>query len=253
MTQRKTAVVTGGGTGIGKAIAIALARAGFDLVIAGRRSATLDDALQEIQTAAPQVDVSVYAVDVGIPEDCESLIRFAVERLGFLSAVVNAAAICEAGSVTDVTAEDWDRTLSVNLRGSALVSTAAARHMRETGGGRIILFSSINGVISEPNSAPYSASKAGVSSLARSMAVDLATAGITVNAVAPGWIRTAMTADFLAEATDDDLRRLNPVGRLGLPEEVASVVLYLAAGSPTFLTGTTLFVDGGQTASAVIP
>ena len=156
--------MTGGGTGIGKAIAVALAKAGFDLIIAGRRPVVLDDTAGEVQAAAPNVTVSSRVVDVGMPAECDALIDSAVERFGSLSVLVNAAAICESVSAVELTADDWDRTLNVNLRGSALVSTAAARHMRDAGGGRIILFSSINGAISEPSSAPYSATKAAISS-----------------------------------------------------------------------------------------
>jgi dihydroanticapsin dehydrogenase len=253
VSDQRTAVVTGGGTGIGRAIAIALAEAGFSLVIGGRRESVLTAVSQEIRELSPGTDVFTHVVDVAVPRECEALVKYAISRLGSLRTVVNAAAICESTPTLELTANDWDRTLDVNLRGSALVSTAAARHMRDAGGGRIILFSSINGTISEPSSAAYSATKAAVASLARSLAVDLSRYAITVNAIAPGWIHTPMTAEFLAGASNDDLARLNPLGRLGLPEEIANVVVYLASAAPPFLTGTTLHVDGGQTAAAVMP
>ena len=252
MDQGRTAVVTGGGTGIGKAVAVGLARAGYDVLIAGRRTETLARSAQDIRGAASGVSVFTHACDLGVPQHCQELIDVATDEMSAIAVVVNAASICEPVHARDLEAERWDASFDVNLRGSALVSAAAARHMRTKGGGRIVLFSSINGAISEPSSAAYSATKAGISSLARSMAVDLAQDGIAVNAVAPGWIHTTMTADFLAQADDDDLRRLNPLGRLGRPEEIASVVVYLAA-APDFLTGTTIYVDGGQTAAAVMP
>ena len=249
----RTAVVTGGGTGIGKAVAVELARAGHDVLIAGRRAETLTRSAEDIRAQAPGVAIFTHACDVGVPQQCQSLVDVAIGEMNRIDVVVNAASICESVHARDLDAERWDVSFDVNLRGSALVSAAAARQMRTSGGGRIVLFSSINGAISEPSSAAYSATKAGVSSLARSMAVDLAEDGIAVNAVAPGWIHTAMTEDFLARAGDDDLRRLNPLGRLGRPEEIASVVVYLAAAAPDFLTGTTIYVDGGQTAAAVMP
>lgn len=116
-----------------------------------------------------------------------------------------------------------------------------------------VLFPSINGAVSEPESAHYSASKAAISSLARSLAVGLADQRIAVNAVAVGRVQTPMTADFVEGATSEGLRRLNPLARLGDAYEIASVVVYLATEAPTFLTGSTLFVDGGQTAAAPLP
>jgi 3-oxoacyl-[acyl-carrier protein] reductase len=253
LSHPRTAVVTGAGSGIGRAIALALAEAGFDLLLAGRRELPLAETRSAAEAIRPDGSVITHVADVGVPADCDALIETAISSFGALGVLVNAAAICESDDVLELTPDSWDRTIDVNLRGSALCTTAAARHMSAGDGGRIILFSSINGAISEPQSAPYSASKAAISSLARSFAVDLGDQGVAVNAVAPGWVHTPMTAGFLEEATPDDLRRLNPLGRLGRPEEIASVVLYLATDAPLFLTGTTLFIDGGQTAAAVMP
>ena len=253
MGHARTAVITGGGTGIGKAVALDLARAGYDVLIAGRRAETLARSAQDIRAQVPGISVFTHTCDIGVPHQCQELIDVAIGEMNRIAVVVNAGAICESVHARDLEAAQWDASFNVNLRGSALVSAAAARHMRTEGGGRIVLFSSINGAISEPSSAAYSATKAGISSLARSMAVDLAGDGIAVNAVAPGWIHTAMTADFLAQAGEDELRRLNPLGRLGRPEEIAGVVVYLAAAAPDFLTGSTIYVDGGQTAAAVMP
>jgi NAD(P)-dependent dehydrogenase (short-subunit alcohol dehydrogenase family) len=134
-----------------------------------------------------------------------------------------------------------------------LVAVASAKRMRESGGGRIVLVSSINGAVSEPETAHYSAAKAAINSLARSLAVDFASHRIAVNAVSPGWVDTPMIAEFVAEATPEDLGRINPLARLGRPEELAGVITYLATEAPEFLTGSTLFVDGGQTAIAPVP
>ncbi len=251
MTAR-VAVVTGGGSGIGRAAALALARSGFAVLVAGRRPEPLDGTCREI--AATGGRAAALPGDVADPAYCEELSAQAVRHFGRLDALVTAGAICENGPVTELTATDWDRTLLVNLRGTALCAAAAARQMRSQGGeGRIVLIASINGVTSEPESAHYSASKAGVMSLARSLAVELAGDRIAANAVAPGWVDTAMTADWLAGASDAQKQRLNPTGRAGRPEEIASVVGYLAADAPLFLTGATIIVDGGQTAVAPMP
>jgi NAD(P)-dependent dehydrogenase (short-subunit alcohol dehydrogenase family) len=121
------------------------------------------------------------------------------------------------------------------------------------GGGRVVLISSINSPLSEPESAHYSAAKAAVSSLARSMAVDLSAHGIQVNAIAPGWVHTAMVDDFVRNASPESLQRLNILGRVGQADEIANAIEYLTVDAPTYLTGTTLFVDGGQTAMAPLP
>ena len=246
-------MVTGAGTGIGQAVALALVRAGFELVVVGRREQPLLQTRAAALAIRRTARVIPLVADLARPADCADVIRTAIDSVGRIGVLVNAAAICDAEGATDLTAENWDRTLDVNLRGSALCSAAAARHMAAAGGGRIILFSSINGAVSEPQTASYSASKAAISSLARTFAVDLGDAGVAVNAVAPGWVHTPMTAGFLAEATPDALRRLNPMARLGRPEEIAGVVLYLATDAPLFLTGTTLFIDGGQSAAAAVP
>jgi 3-oxoacyl-[acyl-carrier protein] reductase len=248
----RVAIVTGGGSGIGRAAALALARAGFAVLVSGRRPDPLDETCSEISEAGGRA--AAFAGDVADPGYCAELPVHAVAQFGRLDALVTAGAICENAPVTEVTADDWDRTLTVNLRGSALCAAAAARQMRAQGSeGRIVLIASINGVTSEPESAQYSASKAGVMSLARSLAVDLAADRIAANAVAPGWVHTAMTDGWLADATDAQKQRLNPVGRLGRPEEIASVISYLAVDAPLFLTGATILVDGGQTAAAPLP
>jgi len=246
-------VVTGGGTGIGFATAYTLAKAGLAVMIGGRREGVLEDACERIRRAATGARVAHRSVDVASADDCSTLISESVSELGGVDALVTAAAIYEPVPFIDMTPEAWDRTLDITLRGSVLCAVAAARHMRDHGGGRIILVSSLNGTVSEPESAHYSAAKAGIISLARSMALDLAGSGIIVNAVAPGWVRTPMTEDFLQQSTTEMLRRVNPLARAGEPEEIANLICYLAVEAPAFLTGSTLSIDGGQTAVASMP
>ncbi len=245
-------MVTGAGTGIGRATAIALAQAGLSVVLAGRRRAALEEVEATILRASGDARVALRPTDVGRPDECEALIAGAVDRFGRVDVVVTAAANFRPTHTLDLTPEIWDECLDVDLRGSVLVAVAAARRMKDTGGGRIVLISSINGHHSEPETAHYSAAKAGIISVARSMAVDLAHHGIAVNSVAPGWVETPMIADALDGVTAEELGRVNPLRRVGQPEEIADVITYLACRAPAFLTGATLFVDGGQVALAPV-
>ncbi|MBS1676550.1 MAG: SDR family oxidoreductase [Actinobacteria bacterium] len=254
MSDRRVAVVTGAGTGMGAACAQALAASGLAVVLAGRREEKLNETAAAIRAAHDDAVLEVRPTDVGDPAECEGLVADAVARLGRVDVAVTAAATFEPKHILEMSAEDWDSCLDIDLRGSMLVAAAAARAMRDGGeGGRIVLFSSINGRVSEPETAHYSAAKAAVMSLARSMAVDLAGTGIAVNAIAPGWVDTPMIAEFVAEATEEDLGRVNPLRRLGRSEELANFVVYLANEAPEFLTGSSLFMDGGQTAIAPVP
>lgn len=253
MSESRVAVVTGAGSGMGAASAKALAAAGFAVMLAGRREDALERTRDEILQADDDAQVEIRSTDVGQPDDCEALIADTVERLGRVDVAVTAAATFEPAHGFDMTAEAWDSCLDIVLRGSMLVASAAARRMRDADGGRIIFFSSVNSHGSEPETAHYSAAKAAINSLAKSFAVDFAPHNIQVNAVSPGWVETPMIAEFVEEATPEDLARVNPLARLGQPEELASVVTYLATDAPPFLTGATIFVDGGQTAIAPVP
>ncbi len=253
MSEQRVAVVTGGGTGIGFATARALAEAGLAVMIGGRRTDVLEQAVEAIRRSVAGARVDFRSVDVASSDECAHFIDDTVAELGGVDVLVTAAAIYEPVGFLEMNAEVWDRTLDICLRGSALCGVAAARHMRQRSGGRIVLMSSLNGAVSEPESAHYSAAKAGIISLARSMALDLAEHGIAVNAVAPGWVRTPLTEEFLDQSTREMLRRVNPLARAGEPEEIANLIRYLAVEAPPFLTGATLFIDGGQTAVAPMP
>lgn len=254
MSERtKVAVVTGAGSGMGAASAEALADAGFALMLAGRREEKLEETRARVLEKHPEAKVEVRATDVADPAECEALVAETVDWLGGVDVAVTAAATFEPVHTLEMTAEAWDACLDIVLRGSLLVAVAAAKRMRDAGGGRIIFISSINGAVSEPETAHYSAAKAAINSLARSLAVDLAAHKIPVNAVSPGWVDTPMIAEFVEEATPEDLGRINPLARLGRPHELAGVIAYLATEAPEFLTGSTLYVDGGQTAIAPVP
>lgn len=251
--SRPRTIVTGAGSGIGRACAVALAGAGCDVVLAGRRQEALEETGALIADATPEATTLARATDVGRPEECAALVAEAVKQLDGLDSVVAAAAHYAPEHVLEITPQSWDETMAVVLRGSVLVAVAAARHMREHGGGRIVLVSSVNAYESEPETAAYSAAKAGAVSFAKSAALDLAGDGIIVNTVAPGFVDTPMSADFVETATTEQMRVVNPLARFGRPEEIASVATYLATQAPAFLTGHTVVVDGAQTTSAPIP
>jgi NAD(P)-dependent dehydrogenase (short-subunit alcohol dehydrogenase family) len=252
-SERKAALVVGGGTGIGYAAAVRLARRGYAVVLAGRRGDVLDEAAAQLRSAVDGALVETVAGDGGVEADAERMVRATANAFGGLDVLVNCAGIYDPVHFLDLTEETWRRTMSTTLDAQLYVSVAAARRMAEAGRGRIVLISSINSPLSEPDSAHYSAAKAAVSSLVRSMAVDLSASGIQANAVAPGWVHTAMVDDFVREASAESLRRINILGRVGTPDEIANTIEYLAVDAPDYLTGATVFVDGGQTAMAPLP
>jgi NAD(P)-dependent dehydrogenase (short-subunit alcohol dehydrogenase family) len=164
--------------------------------------------------------------------------------------LVTAAAIYQPAPFLEISTELWDRLLRINLRGTMLSCQAAARRMAVAGGGKIVVFGSVVAQQSEPAGAAYSASKAAVASLARSMAVDLADKNIQVNCVAPGWVRTPMAAAEIDAAPPSRMKSINPLGRAADPEEIANLAWYLGHECPKFLTGETIVIDGGQTTRA---
>jgi NAD(P)-dependent dehydrogenase (short-subunit alcohol dehydrogenase family) len=255
MSDKKSAVVTGGGSGIGAAVAAALAAAGYGITIAGRRGEVLEKTAAELRATAGEATSAIrtQVTDVARPEQIKELFDGHVGHFGGIDALVTAAAAYEPVPFLDLTPQSWAGTMDVALTGSVLAAAEAARHMKAAGGGRIVLFSSINGFHSEPESVHYSAAKAAIISVAKTLAVDLAGTGVITNAIAPGWVYTPMTAEFVDQASPEQLRRINTLGRVGRPEEIAGVVRYLVTEAPEFLVGTTIFVDGGQTALAPMP
>jgi NAD(P)-dependent dehydrogenase (short-subunit alcohol dehydrogenase family) len=195
----------------------------------------------------------VLVADLADGQAARGVVADVLEVAGDLEIVVHAAAICAPSSVLDLTEETWDRTLDVALRGTALNTIAAARHMRDRGRGNIVLITSIDAELVEPGLAHYSAAKAGLAAFGRCMAVELGPTGISVNSVAPGWVRTETAAPRLDRATPESLQRLNAVARPADPVEIANVVAYLAFDAPPYLTGTTITVDGGQSIKAAMP
>jgi NAD(P)-dependent dehydrogenase (short-subunit alcohol dehydrogenase family) len=252
--ESRAAIVTGGATGIGLASARRLAARGFDVLICSRTAGNVEAAVEALQSDGLAGRVEGVVDDVADPSAPERLVAECASRFGRLDALVNNAGVYAEVPFLELTAESWDETVNINLRAAALTSVAAAREMiREGHGGRIVHIASLNAILAEPGMAHYGASKAGVISLAQSMAVDLAEHDIQTNAIAPGWIRSRMTQDVLDGLARERLACINPQARAGEPDEIATVVEFLCADAPAFLNGETIFVDGGQTIMAAMP
>ncbi|WP_413442355.1 3-oxoacyl-[acyl-carrier-protein] reductase [Synechococcus sp. MIT S1220] len=238
----QTALVTGGGRGIGRAVALALAEAGAEVVVNYSSSATAaEDVVHSIQGEGGKA----YALqaNVALEEDVDRLIKTVLERSGRLDVLVNNAGITRDGLMMRMKTNDWQSVIDLNLTGVFLCSRAVARPMLKQKSGRIINITSVVGLIGNAGQANYAAAKAGVIGLTRTTAKELASRGITVNAVAPGFIATDMTKDLDADTILRDI----PLGSFGTQEQVAGVVRFLAADSAaSYITGQVIQVDGGM-------
>lgn len=248
MHEERVAVVTGGGRGMGRAIARAYAEQGTRVVVASRTAAELEE------TAAASDLISSFVCDAAEPGEVEALFDHVRGEHGRLDALVCCQGVYQGGvEALDLPLDQWDRTMAINLRGVWLCAQAAGRLMRAGGrGGRMVFISSMNGLASQTHAVDYDVSKAAVNGLARALAVELAREKITVNAIAPGWIRTEMSAEELAELEGEGLV-MNPLGEVGTPAQIALAALWLTDPGNGFLTGTVVPVDGGQTAMLPLP
>jgi NAD(P)-dependent dehydrogenase (short-subunit alcohol dehydrogenase family) len=250
--QRKVAIVTGGGRGIGRGIARRLVELGATVVVASRTEADVEETRAQLAGIGT---VDAAPCDVSDRDTARRLVSGTRARHGSLDILVCSHGVYDADSpFLELSDEQWDRTLAINLGGSFALGQAAARTMVQDGvGGRIVFVSSINGMAAEPMCADYNASKSGLHGLARSMAYDLAPHGITVNVVAPGWVRSPMSAPYLSDDILSGRQRFNMVGRVGEPEDIAGAVAWLAHPASTYVTGALVPVDGGQTAMLPMP
>jgi 3-oxoacyl-[acyl-carrier protein] reductase len=236
----RKALVTGASGGVGGAIARALHAQGAAVMLAGTREATLQALAVELGERA-----HVLTADLSDPDAAERLIRDAEAALGGLDILVNNAGVTRDGLAMRMKDEDWQAVLDINLTAGFRLIRAALRGMLRRRHGRIVSITSLVGVVGNPGQANYAASKAGMIGMTKSIAAEVATRGITVNCVAPGFIATAMT-----EKLSDDQRARGtaaiPMERFGTPEEVAGAVVYLASAEAAYITGQTIHINGGM-------
>ena len=241
----KRALVTGGGTGLGRAMAHALAEAGADVALAARRKEKLEEAAEEIR-ALGRTSHAV-ACDLTEPDSVQEAAREAEDALGGVDILVNNSGVSGEGWAADLPLERWDQVLETNLRGAFLMCQAVAPGMIERGGGAIVNVSSVAGFIGVKMLSAYSASKGGLIQLTKTLALEWAKTGVRVNALAPGYFLTDINSRFFAsEAGERMIRAHIPMGRTGRPEELKGAILFLASDASSFMTGSTLVIDGGQ-------
>src|SRR5918912_715005 len=253
--ERRVAVVTGSSKGIGKAIALEFANAGYSVVINSRKEEELNQAAKDISNSIKDAgrivsipgDISQESVSI-------SLVESAVKQFGRIDVLINNAGIGgESKKINELTEKDWDEVIDVNLKGAFLCTREAVKNMLKDGRNNnnnysIINISSIHEQTPQPESAPYAASKGGMQMLTKTVALELADKGIRVNGIAPGAIATDMNKELLENQKEKEKKEQEiPVHRIGQPEEIAKVALFLASGDASYVAGTTIYVDGGRT------
>ena len=242
----KVALVTGGAQGIGKYISVGLATYGADVVIVDLQCEKAVKVVEEIKAMGRLS--KAYKLDVTNKEQVNEVVDSAFSAMNHIDILVNNAGTVSRKSVIDLTEEDWDLVLDVNLKGTFLMSQAVGKYMLRQGKGKVVNISSVSAVLGHPNRAAYAASKGGVRQLTKVMAIEWAKKGINVNAIAPTHFETPLTANLLADKeTRKRLLGDIPMGRFGEPADIVGAAVYLASDASNFVTGTTLFVDGGRT------
>ncbi|NLC04834.1 MAG: 3-oxoacyl-[acyl-carrier-protein] reductase [Tissierellia bacterium] len=242
--NRKIALVTGGSRGIGREIALALAKEGNNIAISyGNNKDRAMEVVNEIKSFG--VDAIAVKSDVSISEDVTNLVKSVEESLGTVDILVNNAGITKDNLLIRMTEEDWDKVMDVNLKGVFLCTKAVSRSMMKKRYGKIINITSVVGITGNAGQGNYAASKAGVIGFTKSMAKELASRGIRVNAVAPGFIQTDMT-DVLKEEIKADMLKIIPLNTMGNPSDIANLVVFLASEKSDYITGQVIKIDGGM-------
>lgn len=242
--QEKVAIVTGASSGIGLAIAMLYAKEGAKVVLSDVNEEAGKKAAESIGENA-----AFFKSDVSDSKQVDALVEFAVKTFGSLDIMVNNAGIGGLGGVAEATDESWEKTIGINLSGVFYGCRAASRLMKEKNiKGSIINMSSILGTVGMEGAIAYCAAKGGVVQITHAGALDVAKNGIRINAIAPAFIETAMTKDFLASQFGDMVRANTPLGYVGKPDDIANAALYLASDESSYVTGEVLHVDGGWTA-----
>ena len=244
MLEKKTALVTGAGKGIGRAIALALAKMGVLVIVNYRGSKEqAEETVQKIREMGQEAEA--YPCDVSDFQAVETMMKTIVSKYGRLDILVNNAGITKDGLILKMSEEDFDKVVDTNLKGTFHTIRHASRQMIRQRRGRIINISSVSGVMGNPGQANYAAAKAGIIGLTKTMAKELGSRGITVNAIAPGFIETDMTA-VLSESVQQNIQAQIPLGHFGKPEDVAAAAAFLASEEAGYITGQVLCVDGGM-------
>jgi NAD(P)-dependent dehydrogenase (short-subunit alcohol dehydrogenase family) len=240
----KVAIITGGGSGIGKAIGTAFVREGAKVVIAGRDGKKLEASAREISG-----DCLAVSADVSKTSDVQTLVDAALGKFQGINVLVNNAAVLLPGTAESLSEEDFYQTFAVNVRGLWLLSRAVLPHMRASGGGSIVNIASVLSMVGARNRVAYAASKGAVMAMTKAMALDHAAENIRVNCICPGIVETEMVARF---STDENVRKqriaMHPMGRFGQPEDVANTAVFLASDESGWTTGSVMTVDGGYSA-----
>lgn len=247
----KVALVTGGGTGIGRACAVLFAKEGAQVVVTGRRNERLRSTVREIEESGGQA--LAISGDVTQRDSVESMLSGATEYYGCLNVIVNNAGAVVVADADHTSDQDWHRVIEANLTGTFLVSRAALPILRRVGGGSIVNIGSILGLVARKQRAAYCAAKAGVTGLTKAMALDHAHENIRVNCICPTIVETELGTQSMAMAPDPEAERRKrsaeiPIGRMGKPEDVAQMAVYLASDESSWVTGAALPLDGGLTA-----
>ena len=246
--EHKIALITGAGTGIGRAIALAFAREGARLALAGRRKTVLEAVAREIGAAAVVVEA-----DVAKKTDIDRALEQTIRHFGGLTTLVNNAGVLHTGTAEQISEEQWNETFNVNVRGVWQLSTSALPYLRQQGGGSIINIASVLGINGARYRAAYASSKGAVVLLTKCMAIDHGHENIRVNAICPGFVETELTRPVFTQAPDPQTVRreriaAHPLGRLGQPQDVAGLAVFLASDESAWLTGAALPLDGGYLA-----
>ncbi|MDD5126779.1 MAG: glucose 1-dehydrogenase [Dehalococcoidales bacterium] len=239
------AIITGGGQGLGREMALALAEAGADIAIAQRRLEVAEKTADEIRKLGR--DALAVSVDVSKTQEVQNMVNIVKAKFGKIDILINNAGIGQGKSFLGMSEEDWDSMIDIHMKGTFLCSQMVAREMVKEKKGTIINISSMSGfIINRPQKqAHYNAAKAAIAHFTKSIAMELAKYNIRVNAIAPGYMKTEMTAPVLNSDMANEWLQLSPMGRFGEPYEIKGLALYLASRASSFMTGSVILIDGG--------